>query len=236
MFAAGLAVGLALAGLLSSLWPVLGLLLLGASVLSLVLGLASARLARRAHLARGERGWGALVAYVVHALASLVVFASLLGGGVLGALVTFGPPLPPPSHASRSSPSFEARAPELLAVAGIVGTVYVLHALSEADGHDADTLPASASRADASASRADASASRADASASQADASASARDAGGDDFPFGAVVLGAFGVVGVAEYVWAHREEAAWVAGILGLVAVAAALEPEAPAPSPAAP
>jgi hypothetical protein len=229
MFAAGLAVGLALAGLLSSLWPVLGLLLLGASVLSLVLGLASARLARRAHLARGERGWGALVAYVVHALASLVVFASLLGGGVLGALVTFGPPLPPPSHASRSSPSFEARAPELLAVAGIVGTVYVLHALSEADGHDADTLPASASRADASASRADASASR-------ADASASARDAGGDDFPFGAVVLGAFGVVGVAEYVWAHREEAAWVAGILGLVAVAAALEPEAPAPSPAAP
>ena len=215
MFAAGLAVGLALAGLLSSLWPVLGLLLLGASVLSLVLGLASARLARRAHLARGERGWGALVAYVVHALASLVVFASLLGGGVLGALVTFGPPLPPPSHASRSSPSFEARAPELLAVAGIVGTVYVLHALSEADGHDADTLPASASRADAS---------------------ASARDAGGDDFPFGAVVLGAFGVVGVAEYVWAHREEAAWVAGILGLVAVAAALEPEAPAPSPAAP
>jgi hypothetical protein len=70
----------------------------------------------------------------------------------------------------------------------------------------------------------------------QPNASASQGDAGGDDFPFGAVVLGAFAVVGVAEYAWEHREEAAWVAGILGLAATAAAFDEEGPLPTSAAP
>ncbi|MBX7195628.1 MAG: hypothetical protein K1X94_26465 [Sandaracinaceae bacterium] len=240
VLAAGLAVGLALAGLLLSLWPALGLSLLGASTILVVLGVAAARAARREHASRGERGWGVLAAYVVHALAALVVGVSWLGGGVLGALVTFGPPLPPARHASSSS--YESRAPELLAVAGIVGAAYVLHVVSRSDAPDAPgaNADASASQADASASQADASASQADASASQADASASRDPRGSSDadaFPLGAALLGALAVVGAAEYGWEHREDVAWVAGVLGLVAVAAVLDDGASTPpAPAAP
>ena len=214
MLAAALAVTLALAGLLLSLWPALGLSLLGASTLLLVAGVASARATRRAHLARGERGWGALAAYVVHALSALVVSVCLLGGSALSALVTLGPPLPP----RREPSALESRAPELLAVAGLVGVAYVAYAL----GDDGD---ANASTAAASASGAAASPPGGVASAPGAAASALLESPRSEGFPFGAVLLGALGVVGVGEYLWEHREEAAWLAGIVGIVALAVALD-----------
>jgi hypothetical protein len=216
MLAAALAVSLALAGLLLSLWPALGLSLLGASTLLLVVGVASARAARRAHLARGERGWGALAAYAVHALSVLVVSVCLLGGSALAALVTLGPPLSP----RREPSALESRAPELLAVAGLVGVAYVAYALGD-DG-DANASTAAASASGAAPSPRGAAASAPGATASAPDAAESPRSEG---FPFGAVLLGALGVVGVGEYLWEHREEVAWLAGIVGIAALAVALD-----------